>query len=78
MQALKKAKLTAYIILNTECPISQNVTGEINDLIIKYPSVAFIYVFTKWDSKQQINLFKTKYKLQTKIFTTMITSLFRN
>lgn len=65
--AQAKKKLTAYIILNTECPISQNAVQIINELKIKYPTVDFISVFSGWDNKQQIELFKKKYGLITKI-----------
>lgn len=65
--AQAKKKLTAYIIFSTECPISQNAVQIINDLKIKYPNVDFISVFSGWDDKQQIELFKKKYSLITKI-----------
>ncbi len=62
-----KYKLTAIMVLNTECPISQNIVQTINQLKIKYPNVDFVSVFTAWDNKQQIQRFKKKYKLQTEI-----------
>jgi peroxiredoxin len=63
----KKYLLTAYLILNTECPISQNIIQVINDLKIKYNTVDFKSVFTAWDNKMQIQHFKKKYKLHTDI-----------
>lgn len=65
--AQAKKKLTAYIILNTECPISQNGVQIINNLKIKYSTVDFITVFTKWDTKQQIKVFRKKYRLLTEV-----------
>jgi len=65
--AQKKYILTAYIILNTECPVSQNVVQKINELKIKYSAVEFKSVFTAWDNKQQIQRFKKTYKLYTDI-----------
>lgn len=65
--AQQKYKLTAFFILNTECPISQNIVQTINRLKTTYPDVDFESVFTAWDNKQQIELFKKKYKLETNI-----------
>ena len=39
----------------------------INDLKTRYSPVDFISVFSKWDNKQQIELFGKKYGLLTKI-----------
>ena len=60
-------ELTTYIILNTDCPISQNAVQVINDLKVKYPNVKFVSVFTKWDNMHQIEFFRKKYNLITKI-----------
>ncbi len=62
-----KPILSVYIILNTECPVSQNIVPAINELKIKYPDVVFKSVFTSWDTKPEIEKFKKKYKLQTVI-----------
>ena len=67
IQAQQKSKLIAYVILNTECPISQNIVPIFEEIKIKYPIVDFISVFSNWDSKKQIELFKNKYNLDTKI-----------
>ncbi len=65
--AQKKPNLTAYTILNTECPISQQIIPTINDLEKNYGDIKFIAVFTTWDTQGQINTFKKKYKLTTAI-----------
>ncbi len=67
IHAQEGKSLKAYIILNTECPISQNAVQIVNDLKIKYPHIKFVSVFTAWDKKHEIDLFRKKYNLVTEI-----------
>ena len=65
--AQQPTRLIAYIVLSTECPVSQQIIPTINDLKKNYRNVKFVAVFTAWDNRYEINSFKKKYKLTTAI-----------
>lgn len=67
-KALEKEKPIVLILLDTECPICQKYTKNIKGLVVQYPQVQWIGVFTRWHSFAQITDFKATYGLNIPLY----------
>ncbi len=58
--ALEK-KLVAVVFLAADCPISQKYVRTLNGLTERFPEVAFVGVFTRWDDWAALRQFQTDF-----------------
>jgi thiol-disulfide isomerase/thioredoxin len=59
--ALEK-KLVAVVFLAADCPISQKYVRTLNGLAERFPQVAFVGVFTRWDDAAAMRQFQSEFQ----------------
>jgi len=55
-------KLVALVFLAADCPISQKYVRTLNGLAERFPQVAFIGVFTRWDDAAAMRQFQSEFQ----------------
>lgn len=69
-EKISKESITAFFFLSPECPLCENYSLTINQLRKKYPSenIVFYGVFPgKFFSKEEIQAYMTKYKVEVTV-----------
>jgi hypothetical protein len=56
------------IFFDSECPISQKYTKQLDILKNQFPQITFLGIFTKWAAWEDIQNFKNEYPLSYNVF----------
>ena len=63
-----KNQAVAIVLFSSDCPLSQKYASILRGYSEQYPTVKFIAVFSKWDSKEAIEVFLKEYPLSMTAF----------